>query len=122
MDPEGASKGTDPLARAAAPDSFRLANFRLHDAPGLARRLADRKSVDIIHPALDLAPDSILAVEEAGVVEADEELAVGAVRIGLARHRRRAADMRFASSVIRWTWLGERSGRSLMTTSPPEES
>ena len=37
----------------------------------------------MLHAALDLAPHGILIVEEAGVVEADEELAVGAVGVGL---------------------------------------
>jgi len=40
----------------------------------------------MLHPALDLAPDGILTVQEAGIVEADEELAVGAVRVLRARH------------------------------------
>ena len=57
-----------------------LGDRRLDDLARLARRLADRKRVDMFHAALDLAPDGILAVEEARVVEADEELAVGAVR------------------------------------------
>src|SRR4029453_14725949 len=41
-----------------------------------------------------LAPDRVLAVEEGGVVEADEELAVAGIRAGRARHRGGAADMR----------------------------
>src|SRR3546814_17318970 len=40
---------------------------------------------------------SILIVEEARIFEADEELAVGAVRILRARHRPDAADMRFGA-------------------------
>ncbi len=59
----------------------RLGDRCLDDLARLARRFADRQRVDIFHAALDLAPDGILIVEEAGVVEADEELAVGAVRI-----------------------------------------
>src|ERR671913_910734 len=69
----------------------------LDDLARLARRLADRQRVDMLHAALDLAPDGILIVEEAGVVEADEELAVGAVRVLRPRHRAGAADVgRFA--------------------------
>ena len=30
-----------------------------------------------VHPALDLPPDGVLAVEEAGIVEADEDVLVG---------------------------------------------
>ena len=37
----------------------------------------------MFHAALDLAPHGILIVEEAGVAEADEELAVGAVGVGV---------------------------------------
>src|SRR5918993_2224739 len=66
----------------------------LDDLARLARRLADRQRVDMLHAALDLAPDGILIVEEAGVVEADEELAVGAVGVGGAGHRAGAADVR----------------------------
>src|SRR3546814_8625162 len=50
--------------------------------------------IDVFHAFGDRAPDGILAVEEAGIVEADEELAVGAVRILGARHRAGAAHMR----------------------------
>ena len=45
-------------------------------------------------PDDDLAPDRVLAVEEAGVVEADEELRIGRVRTRRAGHRHRAAHMR----------------------------
>jgi hypothetical protein len=48
----------------------------------------------MFHPALDLAPNGVLAVEEVRIVGADEELAVGAVGIALARHRNRAAAVR----------------------------
>src|SRR4030095_16660586 len=71
-------------------------NRRLEDLARLARWLADRQRVDIFHAALDLAPHRILIVEEARVVETDEELAVGAVRIAGARHGAGAADMRLA--------------------------
>src|SRR4029453_9236317 len=52
--------------------------------------------VDIFHAALDLAPNGVLLVEEGCVVEADEELAVGAMRIAGPRHRADAADVRLA--------------------------
>ena len=48
----------------------------------------------MLHPALDLAPDGVLTVEEAGIVEADEELAVGAVRVLRPGHRAGAANVR----------------------------
>ncbi len=47
----------------------------------------------MLHPALDLAPQSVLLVEEARVVEADEELAVRAVRALRAGHRASTADV-----------------------------
>src|SRR5665213_1580133 len=49
--------------------------------------------VDIVHAFDHLAPDRILLVEPGGVVEADEELAVGAVGISRARRRNRALGM-----------------------------
>ena len=52
-------------------------------------------------PSIDFAPDRVLAVEEAAIVEADEELAVGAVRIVRARHRGDAADVRLAAELGR---------------------
>src|SRR6195952_1468658 len=57
------------------------------DLAGLARRLAFGQSVDIVHAFDDLAPDRVLAVEEAAIVEADEELAVGAIRALRTGHR-----------------------------------
>jgi LysR family glycine cleavage system transcriptional activator len=48
-----------------------------------AGRLALRQRIDMLHARFDHAPDGVLAVEEAGVVEADEELAVGAVGFAL---------------------------------------
>ncbi len=49
----------------------------------------------MLHAALDLTPYGVLAVEEVGIVEADEELAVRAVGNLRARHRTCAANMRF---------------------------
>src|SRR3546814_11742270 len=51
----------------------------------------------MVHAVDHFAPDGILIVEEARIFEADEELAVGAVRILRARHRTDAADMRFGA-------------------------
>ena len=58
---------------------------------GILHRLAALDLVDVIHALDDLAPDRVLAVEEAGIVEADEELRVGGVRVLGARHRAGAA-------------------------------
>uniref|UniRef100_A0A0C1QMA9 Uncharacterized protein n=1 Tax=Tolypothrix bouteillei VB521301 TaxID=1479485 RepID=A0A0C1QMA9_9CYAN len=45
-------------------------------------RLATRDAVDVLHPFDDVAPQRVLAGEAAAAVaEADEELAVGAVRV-----------------------------------------
>src|SRR3954451_13836270 len=53
--------------------------------------LLDR--VDVLHAGNNLAPDRVLTIERRGWREADEELAVGAVRVLRARHRDGAADM-----------------------------
>src|SRR5579883_396659 len=68
---------------------------RLHDLVGVLHRLAALDLVDVLHALGDLAPNGVLAVQEGGVVEADEELAVAGVGVGRARHRGGAAHMRF---------------------------
>src|SRR3546814_21184695 len=70
------------------------ADRRFHDLARLARRLALGQRVDIVHAFDHLAPDGVLIVEEARVLEADEELTVRAVRVLRARHRADAADVR----------------------------
>src|SRR5690348_4408172 len=72
------------------------ADGRFDDLSWFARRLALRQCVDMLHAALDLAPDGVLAVEEAGVVEANEKLAVGAVGVLRASHRGRPAYVRLS--------------------------
>src|SRR2546423_8951009 len=67
---------------------------RLDDLVGILHRLAALDLVDVLHARGHLAPDRVLAVEEGGVVEADEELAVAGIRARRARHRGGAADMR----------------------------
>ena len=68
--------------RSAATFSFRILSGFCTGSP---RLILSTLSM----PSVDLAPDRVLAVEEARVVEADEELAVGAV--GALRTRHRAA-------------------------------
>src|SRR5437762_11345170 len=51
--------------------------------------------VHVLHAGRDLAPYCVLSIKPRRVGKTDEELAVGAVRIVGARHRDRAADMRF---------------------------
>ena len=53
----------------------------------------------MLHARRHFTPDGVLAVEEGGVVEADEKLAVRAVRIGGAGHGTNAAHMRFAAEL-----------------------
>src|SRR3546814_11854648 len=77
------------------------ADRRFHDLARLARRLALGQRVDIVHAFDHLAPDGVLIVEEARVLEADEELTVRAVRVLRARHRADAADVRFAVKLSR---------------------
>jgi len=53
----------------------------------------------MLHALDHFAPDCVLAVEESAIVEADEELAVGAVRILRARHRTNAPNVRLAAEL-----------------------
>src|SRR5437764_402642 len=55
--------------------------------------------IDVFHARGHLPPNRVLAVEGRGRREHDEELAVGAVRIGGARHRCGAANMFFAGEL-----------------------
>src|SRR3954449_9074858 len=68
---------------------------RLDDLVGILHRLAALDLVDVFHARGDLAPYRVLVIEEGGVVEADEELAVAGIRTGRTRHRGGAAAMRF---------------------------
>src|SRR5580704_8021752 len=68
--------------------------MRLDDLVGVLHRLAALDLVDVLHARGHLAPHRVLLVEEGGVVEADEELAVAGIRAGRARHRGGAAHMR----------------------------
>src|SRR5450432_413296 len=69
--------------------------MRLDDLVGVLYRLAALDLVDVLHALGHLVPDRVLAVEERGIVEADEELAVAGIRAGGARHRGGAAHVRF---------------------------
>ena len=55
------------------------ADGRLHDLVGIAHGLAALDLVDVLHAGDDLAPRGVLLVKETRVVEADEELRIGAV-------------------------------------------
>src|SRR5450756_1923419 len=66
----------------------------LDDLVGILDRLAALDLVDVLHARNHLAPHRVLVVEERGVIEADEELAVAGIRAGRARHRGGAAHMR----------------------------
>src|SRR5258708_541177 len=67
---------------------------RLDDLVRIADRLAAFDLVDVLHALSDVAPGGVLVVEEGGVAEADEELAVAGIRIARARHRDGAAHVR----------------------------
>src|SRR6516162_8998507 len=66
-------------------------DLRMDDLVRIGWRLAALELVDHVHAANDLADHSVFAVEERAVGEHDEELAVGRVRIGCARHADDAA-------------------------------
>src|SRR4051812_44511270 len=70
-----------------------------HDLVGVAHRFAALDLVDHVHAVDDLAPHGVFAVEEGGVLEADEELAVGRIRALRAGHRAGAADVRLAAEL-----------------------
>src|SRR6266436_4845138 len=55
--------------------------------------------VDELHAGHDLAPHGVLAIEEVAVLEADEELAAGAVGFAGPRHRYSAAHMLLAAEL-----------------------
>ena len=78
-----------------------LRHRSFHDLARLARRLTLGQCVDIFHAFDHFAPDGVLIVEETCVVEADEELAVRAIRVLRPRHRADAADMRLAVEFLR---------------------
>ena len=84
----------------------RLANRRLADDAGICGWLAFWQRIDMLHAADNLAPDGILPVKECGVVETDEKLAVGGVRIIGPRHRANATHMRFGIEFLREIRLG----------------
>src|SRR5450759_3180282 len=58
---------------------------RLDDLVGVLDRLALLDLVDVFHALDHIAPGGVLVVEEVGVVEADEELAVAGIGAGRAR-------------------------------------
>src|SRR3546814_3380615 len=64
---------------------------------GLALRFAGGQRVYMLHARRHFAPHGILAVEEAGIVEADEELRIGAVGVHRPRHRADATHMRLTA-------------------------
>src|SRR5262245_34333326 len=66
------------------------------DLVGILHRLTALDLVDVLHTLGHPPPYRVLVVEEARVVEADEELAVAGIRVLRARHRDGAAHMRLA--------------------------
>src|SRR5690606_41949417 len=77
---------TCPQPRHSPPSPY-TSLFRSHG-------LAALDLVDVLHALAHLAPDRVLPIEEARVVEADEELRIGAVRALRPRHRGRAPHVR----------------------------
>ena len=59
----------------------------------------------MLHTADHLAPDGVLTVQEAGIVKADEKLAVGGVRIIGPRHGANAAHMGLGIEFLLQIWL-----------------
>src|SRR5262245_8994408 len=69
---------------------------RLDYLVGVFHRLAALDLVDVFHAFDHLAPDRVLVVEKARIVEADEKLAVAGIWIAGARHRHGTAHVRLA--------------------------
>src|SRR5262249_21596559 len=73
-----------PVAWAAGRVSFLRLRVSCHprgdDAVWIAHRLPAFDLVHVLHALDDLAPHGVFAVEEARIVEADEELAVAGIR------------------------------------------
>src|SRR5690606_18433992 len=86
--------------RRTAPEIRKSVDRGLDDLARRTRRLALGEGVDVLHALDHLAPDRVLAVEEAGIVEADEELAVGAVRVRGAGHGADAAHVRLGREFL----------------------
>ncbi len=74
--------GIAALHFSASAGALNLDDASLDDLAGLCRWLALGDLVDMFHAGDDLAPDGVLVVEIGHGIEADEELAVAAVRIG----------------------------------------
>src|SRR5882757_1534640 len=91
-------------------------HVRLDDLVRVLDRLAALDLVDVLHALGDLAPDRVLVVEEGGVVEADEELAVAGIRAGSAGHRGGAADMRLLVELGLQLLAGAAGAGTLRTT------
>src|SRR6516225_3609954 len=70
-----------------------LRKLRGNNAVRIAHGFPALDLVDVLHTLRDLTPDGILPIEPGRVCEADEELAVGRVRILCARHGDGAAYM-----------------------------
>src|SRR5438552_1680655 len=94
-----------------------LPDRRLHNLVRVLHRLAALDLVDVLHAFDDLAPHGVLLVEETGVVEADEELAVGAVRVLRARHRGGAAHMRLGIELGRQVRIARPAGAGAVRAS-----
>lgn len=74
-----------------------LGNRCLNDFAGAAGWFATGQIVDQFHAARHITPCGILTVEEGRIVKHDEELAVCAIGVHRACHRRNAAYMWFAA-------------------------
>src|ERR1700750_1146329 len=69
---------------------------RFDDFIGILNRLAALNLVDVFHALDHLAPHRVLVVEKAGIIEADEKLAITGIGIAGTRHRYRPAYVRLA--------------------------
>src|SRR5580698_9385118 len=96
--------------------------MRLDDLVRILHRLAALDLVDVFHALGHLAPDRVLVVQERGIVEADEELAVAGIRARRARHRGGAADVRFLAEFGLELLAGAAGAGALRTSGPRHET
>src|SRR5215831_16045126 len=80
------------------------------DPVGILHGLTALDLVHVLHALDHLAPDGVLPVQERCIVEADEELAVGAVRVLCTRHGAHAAHVRFGVELRGKVWVTRSAG------------
>lgn len=85
---------------------------RIFDLTALATRRRLFDPFNVVHALRDFTPDSVLTVQEAGVVQADKELAVTGIRLICTGHTDRAATEVFLGEFRAELFAGTAGARS----------